>query len=289
MKNVIDPTPWRPNFVDALSLLGQAVTRLPFGVPDPVLRGAAAVELYTGSLWPAAALELLTVAARPLIVELFAVGFHWGRPGHANGGAWHPELQIGIEIAEHRAPMGPAEASNLLAVAIDRSAVRRASRQSASVGEGHRRRGPDHRADHLLADRGGSIDRGCDASPGADDAWEGRGWGRFQVGYLQRRLAWETGGEVVIDAQPGEEEGEDAGAARAITLSQMQAVIDTWLGKSGYSFVHNRSQIAGRRGMNRIRQNCYRNEEPGRAEGRSAIPTNVVPFSGVTSVLHLQE
>ena len=93
----------------------------------------------------------------------------------------------------------------------------------------------------------------------------------------------------MIDAQPGEEEGEDAGAVRAITLSQMQTVVDTWLAKSGYSFLHNGSQVAGRRGMNRVRQNCYRNEESGRAGGRSAVSTNVVPFSGVTSVLHLQE
>ena len=104
--NVIEELPWRANFLDALRLLGQAVTRLPFGIPDPVLGGAAAVELYTGSLWPAATLELLTVAAGPLIAELFAVGFRWGRPGHASGGVWHPKLQTGIEIAEHRAAMG---------------------------------------------------------------------------------------------------------------------------------------------------------------------------------------
>ena len=92
-----------------------------------------------------------------------------------------------------------------------------------------------------------------------------------------------------IDPRPGEEEGEDAGAARAITLSQMQAVIDTWLGKSGYSFVHNGSQIAGRRGMNRIQRSCCRNEESGLAGDQSAAPTNVVPFSGIAAVLHLQE
>jgi hypothetical protein len=288
MKKVIDPLPWRANFVDALRLLGQAVTRLPFGVPDPVLRGTAAVELYTGSLWPAAALELLTVAARPLIAELFAVGFHWRRPGHASGGVWHPELQIGIEIAEYRAAMGSAEASNLLAVAIDRRFNGQADRVPVSV--------KVIGVEDLITEQNTvSLTEGAPSREAVTRvraltalARAGVG-GRFQVGYLQRRLAWETGGEVVIDAQPDEDEGEGAGAARVITLSQMQAVIDTWLGKSGYAFVHNRTQIAGRRGMNRVRRNCYRNEEPGRAGGQSAAPTNVVPFSGIAAVLHLQE
>ena len=94
----------------------------------------------------------------------------------------------------------------------------------------------------------------------------------------------------MIDAQPDEDEGDGAGAARGIALSQMQAVIDTWLGKSGYSFVHNGTPIAGRRGMHRFRRNCYRNEEAlGWAGDQSAAPTNVVPFSGIAAVLHLQD
>jgi len=188
MKNVIDPTPWRPNFVDALSLLGQAVTCLPFGVPDPVLRGAAAVELYTGSLWPAATLELLMADARPLIAELFAVGFHWGRPGHASGGVWHPELQIGIEIAEHRAAMGPAEVSNLLAVAIDRRFDGQAARVPVSV--------KVIGVEDLITEQiTFSLTEGTPSKEAVRRARVltalGRAGvgGRFQVGYLQRRLA----------------------------------------------------------------------------------------------------
>jgi hypothetical protein len=49
---------WRVNFVEALQLVGQASVRLPFGVPDPVLHGSAATELYTGGLWSAADLDL---------------------------------------------------------------------------------------------------------------------------------------------------------------------------------------------------------------------------------------
>jgi len=31
---------WRPNFVGALQLLGEAAARQPFGISDPILRGA---------------------------------------------------------------------------------------------------------------------------------------------------------------------------------------------------------------------------------------------------------
>src|ERR1700683_5507365 len=133
MQNMIDRPLWRADFVGTLQLLREAVTRLPCGVSAPVLRGAAAVELYTGSLWPAAALELLTVAARPLIAELFAVGFRWGRPGHPGGGGWHSGLEIGVGIIERRAAMEPSEVSNLLAVTIDRRFEEQAEREPVSV------------------------------------------------------------------------------------------------------------------------------------------------------------
>ena len=68
---------WRDSFVGALRLLGQAVTRLPFGVPDPILCGASAVALYTGDLWPVGELQVIAADTRPLIAELFAAGFRW--------------------------------------------------------------------------------------------------------------------------------------------------------------------------------------------------------------------
>ena len=66
---------WRDSFVGALRLLGQAVTRLPFGVPDPILGGASAVALYTGDLWPVGELQVIAADTRPLTAELVAAGF----------------------------------------------------------------------------------------------------------------------------------------------------------------------------------------------------------------------
>ena len=82
MQHPNDSYLWRPNFVGALQLLGEAAARQPFGISDPILRGACAVALYTGGLWSAGCLEVLAADARALIVELFAAGFCWTRrPG----------------------------------------------------------------------------------------------------------------------------------------------------------------------------------------------------------------
>jgi hypothetical protein len=75
MHHVSDHAPWRANFVGTLQLLGQAALRQPFGISDPVLCGAAAVELYTGGLCTAGTLEVFAADTRSLTAELFAAGF----------------------------------------------------------------------------------------------------------------------------------------------------------------------------------------------------------------------
>ena len=40
------PDFWHKNFVAALRLIGHAAARLPYGLPEPVLVGQAAMELY---------------------------------------------------------------------------------------------------------------------------------------------------------------------------------------------------------------------------------------------------
>jgi hypothetical protein len=120
MEEVRDRTHWRPSFLSALQMFGQAAARLPFGVPDPVLCGGSAVELYTGGLWVAADLEVVTSDARLLTAELFAVGFRWSeRPRQAERGLWHPELQIGIDISEASGAPSVAEQLNRLIVIVD--------------------------------------------------------------------------------------------------------------------------------------------------------------------------
>ena len=115
MQQVGEGSLWRRSFVCALQLLGQAASRLPFGVADPVLCGASAVELYTGDLWPAGDLQVLASETRPLVAQLFAVGFRWTeRARHLRRGLWHPELQIGADLIEGKTPLGLAERSNIL-------------------------------------------------------------------------------------------------------------------------------------------------------------------------------
>jgi len=101
MRHASTLTHWRQDFLSALGLIAQASARLPFGVPDPVLSGRSAVELYTGSQWPAASLDVVCANARHLTSELFAVGFRWSdRPRQADAGLWHTDLKIGIDIIE---------------------------------------------------------------------------------------------------------------------------------------------------------------------------------------------
>jgi hypothetical protein len=94
------------------------IARLPFGMPDPVLSGASAVALYTGGLWPVTALELTVADPGKLVAELFAIGCRWSR-GARNGGLWHPDCEIGIDILPEVEPATPAKRANQLRVALD--------------------------------------------------------------------------------------------------------------------------------------------------------------------------
>jgi len=117
----------------ACRALAGAAVRQPFGPPDPVLCGGAAVRLYTGDLWSAGCLEVFTAAPQPLIAELFAAGFRWtGRPRLADRGLWHPELQIGIDVIDH-VQRGLAQPSNTLTVALDLGATGPADRELVSL------------------------------------------------------------------------------------------------------------------------------------------------------------
>jgi PPOX class probable F420-dependent enzyme len=94
------PDSWRKDFVAALRLIGFAAARLPHGMPEPVLGGRAALELYSGGLWPAPQFELLTADAHRLQAELMETGF---RPDECSRSEmrtlWHPALDRGVSIA----------------------------------------------------------------------------------------------------------------------------------------------------------------------------------------------
>ena len=60
--------------------------------------------------------------------------------------------------------------------------------------------------------------------------------GRLRSGYLHRRLAWETCGEVVFEDLWPDRAGEDEPASRMISLTRMQALINAWRIRRGFSF-----------------------------------------------------
>jgi hypothetical protein len=222
-------THWSRHFLTAMDLVALAVARLPFGVPDPVMGGAAAVALYTGGMWPATALEMTTVDERKLVAELFAVGFRWSR-GTRCVDLWHPDCAIGIDIVPMSEPGNPAAPPNQLTVTLDLE-----------------RRGPPAVTtlqvvgiEDLIIDQA----RNCllDGTPRGEPvarlqtlvavARAGVG-GPLCAGYLQRRLAWETQGEVSLDDLSFGTEGPWAGSPRCMGLSDMQSRIQAWRVREG--------------------------------------------------------
>jgi hypothetical protein len=269
---------WRDYFVGALQLLGQAAARLPFGVPDPILCGSSAVALYTGDLWPVGELQLIAADARPLTAELFAVGFRWTqRPLHLGRGLWHPELQIGADVIEDRASLASAELLNVLSVTVDWPLAERAGGELASI----KVIGIE---DLIVQQAAGGLARRVPTGEVATKsralvtlAHSGVG-GRFRGAYLQRRLAWQTNGEVAFDALPSRDDLADDNAPRMTTLTRMQTLINAWHLRHGIAFDAPSSALSrGSRG-NRTLENRYQNDEARQAGTSSFVSANVVPF-----------
>jgi hypothetical protein len=220
---------WSRHFLVAMELAAQASAQLPFGVPDPVMGGAAAVALYTGGLWPVTALEMTTVDEAKLVAELFAIGFRWSR-GTRTVDLWHPDCEIGIDIRPASAPRAPAEQANQLTVALD---LERHGRSAATtlqvVG-----------IENLIAEQvqGWLLDGAPRGEPIAQLqalvalARAGVG-GRLRAGYLQRRLARETQGEVSLDDLSFAPEDPWAGTPRYMGLTEMQSRIQAWRAREG--------------------------------------------------------
>ena len=108
------PDLWRKDFVATLRLSGSAAARLPYGVPEPVLGDEAAIELYSGGLWPARQVELLTTEARHLRAELMNVGFRQDERSPSDvRNLRHPWFDRGVNITT-QAPID----ANVVAVEI---------------------------------------------------------------------------------------------------------------------------------------------------------------------------
>lgn len=208
MTPVKNRTSWRGTYVAALNVLAQAAARLSVGARDPILSGASAVELYTGSLWSMPDLELVCTDAVPLMTELFISGFRWvQRPRHVRRVLWRPELRMGINLAERIGSFGVEEQANSLVVAIDLGLTEQLATEPFSlkiVGI----------EDLILEQVGGWLRDGAgpgeaaaklQALIGLAEAGVGRS---LRVGYLQPRLASETDGEVTFESFSGDEAGE---------------------------------------------------------------------------------
>jgi hypothetical protein len=233
MQYPTDSALWRLNFVGALQLLGQAAARQPFGIPDPVLCGASAVELYTGGLWFAGCLEVFAADARSLIVELFPAGFRWTRrPRYAGRGLWHPGLQIGIDIINDRKPRGLGEQSDMLTVAVDLGVTGPADRELVSL-----------------------------KVVGIEDLSLRRLPAGGRTGRHREMLRLEC---KCLEGSDGK--GSEAGfgpVTRIIALARMRALITAWRVRSGLSFDRSRLELPRVRREKRAWEMRCRNDESG--------------------------
>ena len=269
---------WRDNFVDALQLLGQAAARLPFGVPDPILCGASAVALYTGGLWPVGELQVIAADTRPLTAELFAAGFRWTqRPLYLGRGLWHPQLQIRADVIEDHALVASAEPLNVLSVTVDWPLAERAGAELASIKVVGIEDLIVEQAAEWLARRVPTGDVAAKSGVLVALAQRGVG-GRFRGEYLQRRLAWETNGEVAFDASPSRDDLADDTAPRMTTLTRMRTLINAWHLRHGFAFHASNSRLARGSAGDRTLENRYQNDEARRAGTSSFVSANVVPF-----------
>jgi hypothetical protein len=272
---------WRESFIDALRLVGEAAARLPIGVADPVLCGEAAIELYTGGLWVTDDIELSVAQPRLLTAELFAVGFRWTRSRQVAGRSlWHPELQMEMKVTGDRDPLGGAELANLLILSIDGERADRNPAALKVIGI------EDVIAEQVAfwrTHRVPSAQAATRIQVLVALARRGIG-GPFRGGYLQRRLAHDTGGEVALETTwPWEGTAHDT-APRAMALSNMEAVAKTWCVASGFTFEQAPPHASRRPHERSGRRNRYGNDEARREGGSGIVPTRIIPFDGMQTV-----
>jgi hypothetical protein len=102
--------------------------------------------------------------------------------------------------------------------------------------------------------------------------------GAFRGGYLQRRLARETGGEVVLESLSTGDHWGQVPAPRVMTLTCMQAAAMAWRDRWGLSPDPQVSIGEGRACSHSVQINLNRNRQPGRAGWPGSGVRNIVPF-----------
>jgi hypothetical protein len=261
------PDLWRKDFVAVLRLIGLAAARLPYGVPEPVLGGEAAIELYSGGLCPTPLIELLTTEPQWLREELQEMDFREDeRTFSAMPSLRHPTLERAVSIIV-RSPVD----ANVLAVEIGRS-----GRQDATtirvIG-----------IEDLIADQIttwlGLGGRGSETTTIIQVLVElGRAGvgGPFRPAYLQRRLARETGGEVVLEA-PVALCGLDDPATRVTSLTSIASRVRNWRASRNLP-IHSALLLNSGHPNNRrpsVTRDRSQNTESG---GVEAMTAQIIPF-----------
>lgn len=276
MTLVNDPIPWRASVVAALKLLAHAAARLPLGVPDPMLSGASAVELYTGGLGSTPDIEVVCADVRPLMVELFAAGFRWiPRPNSIGRELRHRELQVVVDLIARGVPLGAAEQSNTLTITIDVGPAGPAATEPVSLKVVGIEDLIVQQVDGWLRDRTAVGEAAAKLQALVGLAREGVG-GPLRSGYRQRRLAWETDGEVVYEGL-GSREGEAlTPQLRRMCLKQMQMVISGWRDRCRLSVGPRRLKSDRRVGEAQAGVIRGRNDGSGRAGGSGSTISSLI-------------
>ena len=214
-----------------------------------------------------------------LVAELLAEGFRRLECQRGGGRFWHPVLELGIITLED-APLTQAEASNVLTVQFGAGPSIPPSLDCPSVRViGIEDLIARHVADWISPGHGGD-----DAAAQIETLLRlGRAGvgGRLRSGYLQRRLAYETKGEVTLELTSAERSLHDS-VPRSTPLSAMGAVIEAWRLACGLSFASRDPRAKSRSGDSSSGQACSKLERDGRPEE----VTNVIPFAA--SLLHIR-
>jgi hypothetical protein len=280
-----DRSCWRMSFIGGLQLLAQAAACLPVGVQDPILGGSSAVELYTGGLWATPNLEVLTPHPQALTVELFAVGFRrCERPRQRSAGLWHPGLAIGLEIIDHRSVLEAAGQANRLAIAIDLRPLRSADTGATSLTVVGIEDLIVEQVGHWLVAGGRSGEFAVRLQTLVGLGREGVG-GPLREGYLHRRVAWQSDGQVVLELPTSDDGMAPGHTARAMNLTRMRVLINTWCNRNGLTLgdalPSRRQNVAGRQPD---QFNPQLNRVPRGAGRPNKTSAQIVPFDVASSL-----
>jgi hypothetical protein len=216
---------WRKDFVAMLRMIGAAAARLRYGVPEPALGGQAAIELYSGGLWPTRQVELLTTDPHQLEAELLGTGFRRDECSPSDAyNLWHPTLDGVVSIV-----VGPPVHDNVVAAEIgatgrnDATTIRVVGIEDLIV----------HQISGWLRQGGRRSEIMTLVQVLVELGRVGVG-GPFRSAYLQRRLARETAGEVVLESSLAPDSLDDP-APRTTSLTSIASLVRSWRARRNLS------------------------------------------------------